>query len=122
MMDETDTPKRAGTDTRKRAHELLRSSRRRFVLGYLLGEDQPLSVEELVEAVTDWEFGEDATERNREDVAISLHHAHLPRMADLGVVEYDRETGTVEERDDPLLEAEWLDPTEAEGLAYGESD
>ena len=34
--------------------------------------------------------------RGREELAIQVHHTHLPKLADFGVVEYDPERGTVQ--------------------------
>lgn len=38
------------------------------------------------------------------DVAIRLHHVHLPLLADTDIVEYDPRSKTVRYREDPLVE------------------
>jgi DNA-binding transcriptional ArsR family regulator len=42
---------------------------------------------------------------SRDQLAIQLNHVHLPKLADHGVVEHDRERGTIEYRPDEQLEA-----------------
>lgn len=41
---------------------------------------------------------------NQNSLAIELIHNHLPRLADHGVIEYNRESGTVSYRPDAKLE------------------
>jgi hypothetical protein len=40
-----------------------------------------------------------------EDIAIRLHHAGLPQIADAGILDYDPRTKTVRCRDHPVLES-----------------
>ncbi|WP_436907912.1 DUF7344 domain-containing protein [Halosimplex marinum] len=76
-----------GADER---YELLAAERRRAVLAVLDERGAPTPLDELAEAVA-------ARERERaggsadghDRLAVSLHHVHLPRMADLGVLDYD---------------------------------
>jgi hypothetical protein len=42
---------------------------------------------------------------DREQLAIRLYHAHLPKLAEHGVVEYDLEDGTIKYQSDEELEA-----------------
>ncbi|WP_435179594.1 DUF7344 domain-containing protein [Halorussus sp. AFM4] len=88
------------------AFDLLRDARRRGVL-YTLKRNGQTSVEELAERIAAWQSAEDG-ETDPESVEVSLVHAHLPKLADAGVVEYDRDRGTAELADrgddlDPLL-------------------
>lgn len=41
----------------------------------------------------------------REQLAIQLHHAHLPKLADYGIVDFDPENGTVRYQPDEQIEA-----------------
>ncbi|WP_232342811.1 DUF7344 domain-containing protein [Halosimplex litoreum] len=82
-------------------HDLLAVERRRVVLEALVDREEPVALADLAEWVAARETdaatpGEDATER----VAVSLHHVHLPRMDDLGVLDYDVATNRVEAADD----------------------
>lgn len=42
---------------------------------------------------------------DRSQLTTQLYHAHLPKLADHGVVEYDHEEGTIEYQPDGQLEA-----------------
>lgn len=80
------------------AFDLLSDDRRRALLGLLPADGTPiplrtaalhLALEESTEAVPT--VGREAFRRT----ATSLHHSHLPKLADLRVVEYDAEAGTI---------------------------
>jgi len=43
--------------------------------------------------------------QDREELAIQLHHTHLPKLADHGVVEHDPERGTIKYRPDDQIQA-----------------
>jgi hypothetical protein len=78
-------------------HGLLASERRRTVLAILDERPGPIDLDELAEAVVT--RGRDADtpgERERERTAVELHHAHLPKMDALGVVDYDPDANRVE--------------------------
>ena len=87
------------------ALELLADVHRRAVVGYCRDEaDTRISLERLVSGVIcdlTEDFGE---ELNPVDVRTRLHHVHLPKLAEAGVVDYDPETNVVQYRGDPLVE------------------
>lgn len=68
-----------------------------------------LETPERVTALTRWlasemgRSGEDEVER----LHVSLHHVHVPKLVDLGIVSYDDAEGTVEltDRGRPLADA-----------------
>jgi hypothetical protein len=71
-------------------HLLLAVERRRVTLDVLTNEFVPISLDDLAVAVAKREVnGSVATDESVERVAISLHHNHLPKLVDYGVVEYD---------------------------------
>lgn len=72
---------------------VLADRRRRRVVDALADLQPPVSVERLAAAVADREPGE--TPASPDDVAVSLHHVHLPKLAAVDVVDYDPETTTV---------------------------
>lgn len=85
---------------------LLRDSRRRELLAVLSDRDAPITLTELATAVArreresehDEERGtghEDVPSKTAESVAATLHHHHLPKLADDDVVAYDAEAKTV---------------------------
>lgn len=66
--------------------ELLGNERRRGVIHFLKRRDERVRVDELVDAVVEWERGVGSS---RDSVYSSLVQTHLPRLDEAGVVEYD---------------------------------
>lgn len=80
--------------------EVLSNRRRRYVFHYLrTNGDEPAPVRDVAEHVASWEL---ETERDllssdeRRRVQTALHQFHLPKMDDLGFVEYDAQRGEVQ--------------------------
>jgi len=96
---ETDAP--SSLDT---AFALLARERRRTVLHCLGASDGPLSLSELADRVAEREAADSTPEGLEREIAISLSQVHLPKLADAGVVKYERDTQRVEYRGDPLVE------------------
>jgi|SRR6056297_1892821 len=88
------------------AFDLLSNARRRGVL-YALERDGATTVGELAPRIAAWQAPNG--DPSPEQVRTSLVHAHLPRLDEAGVVDYEPETGRVEPIDvdslDPLLRA-----------------
>jgi len=53
-------------------------------------------------------------------IHVALHHDHLPRLADAGLVEYDDETVTATPELDRFVE--WLDPLDSDGEVSDDSE
>jgi DNA-binding transcriptional ArsR family regulator len=86
--------------------EALADVQRRQVLAYLDAMDDDVAAySDLIEHVADDSAGEST---DHERVAVRLHHHHLPKLADVGVVEYDARSETVRYRGGPAV-SEWLD-------------
>lgn len=86
------------TDELDTVFDVLRSARRRYLLYYLYDtEDAVLSLEELVEAVRQYEAADTETDElpPRQSVRTSLVHAHLPLLAAKGVLDNDSRRGAV---------------------------
>lgn len=76
---------------------LLESDRRRMTIDVLVGKAGPVELADLAAGIAARENGLDAVDRETvARVAISLHHVHLPRIADCGVIEYDPSTNRIE--------------------------
>lgn len=72
---------------------LLANERRQALISVLATRDGPVDVDELTRAIAALETSTDATDVDEADlrrVRLTLHHVHLPKMADRGVISYDR--------------------------------
>lgn len=79
--------------------EVLSNERRRYVLHHLKSMGERVTVRELSEQVAAWENGIEVaavTPKERKRVYTALHQTHLPKMAEVGVIDYDRDRGTLE--------------------------
>lgn len=82
-------------DTLDRTISLLSSRFRRWTL-QLLMRDDVVEIDDLVRRIAALEdAGDEADGSTRERVAIALYHAHLPKLADSGVIDYDSRSGFV---------------------------
>lgn len=100
QMDASFSESRSTPDSPSRDafYDVLADRRRRYAVESL-GECQtPMAVADLASEVAKRERAAPLTEisaEERERVAISLHHIHLPKLADCDVVEYAQERGEV---------------------------
>ena len=106
--------------------DTLRASRRRAVLRFLDENGGAATTGTLAEHIAAEENGVDVqsiTSSQRKRVYIALYQAHLPRMDDYGLVEYDSDRGDVRlcERADRVLSHLYHDP-ETPDSADGEQD
>lgn len=91
--------------------DLFCNSRRRYLLDYLFTVDgDVVEFEDTVNAVYKYETAgmETGDHSSREDVRITLHHNHLPRLANAGILDYDRRHGTIRFTGHPMLE-DWVE-------------
>lgn len=91
--------------------DVLRSPQRRYLLYYLNDSVKAvLSLEELVEAVRQYEAADSEGDElpPRQPIRTNLIHVQLPRLASMGVLDYDIRSGTVRFRGYAPLE-EWLE-------------
>lgn len=83
--------------TESEYHELLSVERRRTTLDIVARANAPVELRELAAMVAERESDVGVPdEATVERVAISIHHTHLPQMADLGVIDYDPDSSRVE--------------------------
>ena len=83
-----------------RMFALLSNRRRRYVFYCLNSANAVVELDDLVDQIVEWERewdGEtdEAPSRHRENVGITLHHNHLPRLADTPLIDYDARSRTV---------------------------
>ncbi|WP_137285986.1 DUF7344 domain-containing protein [Halorussus salinisoli] len=99
-MERTTTSRSTDAQSLDTVLALLRNERRRHVLAALSERSGSVPVRELAEAVAAREIGTDIdadeiSSETAERVVASLHHLHLPKLADADAVAYDDEAGTV---------------------------
>lgn len=76
---------------------LLANDHRRYTLHYLSRKVGAISLGDLAEQIAIWDA--DPTYDHYERILTGLHHRHLPKLADAGVIRYDVEQETIELQD-----------------------
>lgn len=85
------------TLTASEYHSLLAVDRRRIAIGILEGTSRTVELEELAAEIAEYEFEEESpSDSTTERVAITLHHCHLPRLHDAGLIHYDHDENTID--------------------------
>ena len=91
---------RGGELARDEIFDVLSNERRRHALRYLKRlDDRPIELGELVDYITARENDttvEEIDYKQRKRVYSSLRQTHLPKLRDCGLIEYDRDRGTIE--------------------------
>lgn len=102
-------------------HDVLRNDRRRLAIKALRDRDGQASVRNLSEVVAARETGENPPPKNkRQSVYVSLHQTHLPKLDDLGIIDYDADAKSVS-LDDRVEEVEvYMEVVPQYGLSWGE--
>jgi len=78
--------------------ELLKNNRRRLVLEYLIRHDGEAKLDNIADHVTAIENDTEVsaiTSAERKRVYVGLYQFHLPKMADMGVIDYEQSRGSV---------------------------
>lgn len=97
----TESEGRTGDLTVDERHDLLSSGRRRRALDALAGRSTVVELATLAADVAARATATEADEAAVDSVALTLHHSHLPRLDDAGVVDYDPERRLIDP--DPVL-------------------
>lgn len=82
-------------------YRVLTSPLRRELLAYLLETPQNSLSETARTLATRVESSERADCETQREIRTALHHTHLPLLADIGIVTYDRDDGTIQLRSLP---------------------
>ena len=102
-------------------HDILRNDRRRFAIKHLREQGGSLSVRDLSEEVAAVETGERPAPRDkRRSVYVSLHQTHLPKLDDLGIVEYDTDEKAVHLRDRAAQVTTYMEVVPRYGITWAE--
>lgn len=78
--------------------DLLSSPRRRYVIYHLQQHGEPIELGRLADEVAAWENEtsvEELTSQERKRVYVSLYQTHIPKLEEIGIVDYDADEGTV---------------------------
>lgn len=106
--------------------DILSAERRQEVLRYLDRTGETVSIGELAEHIASQECDCDRAQlssQQRKRVYVGLYQCHLPKMADSGVIDYERNRGKIapNERSKRLLKYLYLEEdseTKSEGLVH----
>lgn len=107
--DDSDTIAERGTETRtardtelgrEDIFDVLSNGRRRYAIEYLKGHDEGETIDltDLVDYIAARENDTTVARvsyKQRKRVYSSLRQTHLPKLSDCGLIEYDRERGTI---------------------------
>lgn len=78
--------------------EILKNERRREVIRYLREHEQQVTLSDLAEHIAALENDTDVasiTSSQRKRVYVGLYQCHLPKMADMGIVQFNQNRGIV---------------------------
>lgn len=121
-VDDTDSQEAATPLTKDVLFELLKNQRRREALNFLREQDGRTTLSDMAEHIAAKENDTTVaqlTSSQRKRVYIGLYQCHLPKMDSAGIVDFEKNRGTIE----LLPAAEQLDPflrnTDAGGDAAG---
>ncbi|MDF9745490.1 DUF7344 domain-containing protein [Natrinema salsiterrestre] len=78
--------------------DLLSHPYRRYALYYLTRESETVSLDALASAIATWDGDHTGTDpsTDSETVEAALHHAHVPKLADAGIVLFDANAGVIQ--------------------------
>jgi hypothetical protein len=95
--------------------EVLKNERRRLALKYLRTEESTVSLGTLAEHIAAIENDKDESmirSDERKRVYVGLYQCHLPKMDDMGIVEFNRDRGLIELTDTADQLYEYIDSQE----------
>ena len=103
-LSKTDTQQLARSDhseevSRDDLFQVLSNSRRRYAVQLLEYEEDTIELGSMATQIAAWENGHEVAEvtgTERKRVYTSLQQQHLPKMDELGIVEFNKNRGTVE--------------------------
>ena len=86
--------------------QLVADQHRRRIIHHLRHEaNGTTTLDDLVEQIASRASdSKNGPQQDREELAIQLHHTHLPKLADHGVVEFEHTTGAVRYHPDEQVE------------------
>lgn len=86
--------------------DLVADRQRRLVLQHVREKPaEPVAIEELVDAVRRASATDGSQPADRERITVQLLHSHLPKCAEHGIIEYDRDGRAVRYQPNERLES-----------------
>ncbi len=107
--------------TPDQAFATLSNARRRMVLSYLRTHESPATVDDLSEQIAAAEHDvapESLTRQQRKRAYVSLYQTHLPKLAQMGFIDYDEEAGLIEPTDRAVAIDAYLTPVTDESYPW----
>ena len=98
MGESEDTEGSPGTISNDELFEVLANRRRRYAIHAIEREGEPTDIGDVAEQVAAWEYDVDVDRVSydeRKRVYTALQQSHLPKMDQTGVVDFDKDRGTV---------------------------
>ena len=98
--------------------EVLKNQRRRHVLRYLEMTDGQVTLSDLAEQIAAWENDKDLqriTSSERKRVYVGLYQVHLPKMDDMGVVDFNKPRALIDKGENIDHCCSYLTPTAGGG-------
>jgi DNA-binding transcriptional ArsR family regulator len=125
VTQESETPVEADADSgpetvvlsKDEIFYLLKNRRRRDIVRYLTDNEGTATLSELAEHIAAWENDIDVQALDsgqRKRVYVALYQTHLPKLAENGIVDYERNRGNVELTENADHLRTYLDDDEAE--------
>lgn len=82
--------------------DVLSNPRRRFVIAWLDEHSEPMAIADAADDLANWECdtpGNRLPEEQVKSCYLALHHVHVPKMVDKGVIEHNQDRNTIGLRD-----------------------
>ena len=81
--------------SKRERHDVLAAKQRRLTIDFLEGRSTSVDLAEVSAGIVALDDDVANTDAAIERARIELHHVHLPKMSDVGVIEYDPRTRVV---------------------------
>lgn len=102
-------------------HDVLSNERRQMILSLLREEAETMTARELSERIAELETGESPPPRNiRQSAYVSLHQTHLPKLDELGIVDYDQSAKTVHLNERAKQVSVYMETVPKYGISWSE--
>ena len=103
-------------------HDVLSNERRRMVLSILHEADGgTTTARDLSEQIAEMETGQSPPPRNiRQSAYVSLHQTHLPKLDELGIIDYDESAKTVTLTDRAKQVSIYMETVPRYGISWSE--